>query len=122
MKIFTSHLRNREAPVLVREGFSWGAFFFGPLYLAVHRAWVAAALDLAAIVLTPLLCARLGEGAPLVGLVLMQGIFGRDLVRWGLAQRGFAGGPVVAAPDHDQAFARLLGARPDLIPPASGAA
>ena len=39
------------APVLVREGFAWGALMFGPLWLAAHRAWIAAALALAAAVL-----------------------------------------------------------------------
>ena len=37
--------------MLVREGFSWGALLFGPLWLAVHRAWIAAVLALAASVL-----------------------------------------------------------------------
>ena len=41
-------LRPGAAPVLVREGFAWGALLFGPLWLAAHRAWIPAALALAA--------------------------------------------------------------------------
>ena len=51
MRFWTAHIRAGAAPVLVREGFSWGALLFGPLWLAVHRAWIAAVLALAASVL-----------------------------------------------------------------------
>ena len=48
MRFWTAHIRAGAAPVLVREGFSWGALLFGPLWLAVHRAWIPAVLALAA--------------------------------------------------------------------------
>ncbi len=116
MKVFTSHFgAGRQEPLLVREGFSWAAFLFGFLYLAVHRAWVAAALNLAALLLAFWLVRAIGSGAPLLGLALLQGLFARDLRRWSLGQRGFTAGPVVAAADAEQAFARLLDARPDLL-------
>jgi hypothetical protein len=121
MKIYTSHTKPGDDPVLVREGFSWAAFLLGPLYLAAHRAWVPAALNLAAIILLQAICGALGSPAPMLGLAILQGLFARDLWRWGLARRGFASGPVVAATNQDQAFARLLGARPDLLPRAAGA-
>lgn len=114
MRIFTSHIRASEPPVMVREGFSWAAFLFGFLYLAAHRAWIQAALNLAALLVTIAIDRAIGSGAPMLGLAILQGLFARDLVRWSLTQRGFATGPTVAAPDHDQAFARLLGARADL--------
>ncbi len=34
----------RPGPVLVREGFSWGAFLFGPFWLLAHRLWLPALL------------------------------------------------------------------------------
>ena len=117
MRVFTSHLRAGAAPVLVGEGFSWAAFWFGFLYLAVYRAWIAAALNLAVLLLALGLAHSTGTGAPLLGLAVLQGLFACDLRRWSLAQRGLAAGPVVSAPDQDQAFARLLGERADLIPP-----
>jgi hypothetical protein len=121
MRIYTSHVRQGDAPIMVREGFSWAAFFFGFLYLAVHRAWVPAALNLAALILLEPLCQAIGSPAPLLGLALLQGLFARDLWRWGLAQRGYTDGPVVAAADTDQALARLLGAYPNLLPRPAGA-
>ena len=52
VRFWTAHTPVRARhPVLVREGFSWGALLFGPLWLAVHRAWIAAVLALAASVL-----------------------------------------------------------------------
>ena len=115
MRVFTSHLRPGALPVLVREGFSWPAFWFGSLYLAAHRAWIAAALNLAAFLLTLGLVRAVGTGAPLLGLAVLQGLFAPDLRRWSLAQHGMATGPVVAAADQDQALVRLL----DLSPPAA---
>jgi len=116
MKLFTTHVRPDRPPVLVREGFSWGALLLGFVYFALCGAWIVAVLNMAALLLAFALGRATGSAAPLIGLLVMQGIFGRDLLRWSLARRGFAEGPVVAAPDHDQAFARLLGARADLIP------
>ena len=120
MKVFTSHLRAGALPVLMREGFSWPAFVFGFLYLAVHRAWVAAALNLAVFLLASGLARSTGSGAPLLGLAVLQGLFARDLRRWSLAHGGGPGGPAVAAPYHAQAAARLVGQRADLIPPPAG--
>ena len=51
MKIYTALLRHDAEPVLVREGFAWGALFFGPFWLFAHRAWIAAAISLAVYVL-----------------------------------------------------------------------
>jgi hypothetical protein len=81
---------------------------------------VAAALNLAAVVLVAAICNAIGSPAPLLGLAILQGLFARDLCRWGLSRRGYAPGPVVFAADPDQAFARLIGARPDLLPRAAG--
>jgi hypothetical protein len=120
MKVFTSHVRPGGEPVMVREGFSWAAFFFGFLFLAAHRAWIQAALNLAALLLIVALDRALASGAPMLGLALLQGLFGRDLWRWSLAQRGFRTGPVVVAPNEDEAFAKLLGARADFLPSGAG--
>jgi hypothetical protein len=114
VRVFTSHLKPGEAPVLVREGFSWGAAVFGWLWLLWQRAWIPAALVFALM----LLVTRSGDrwaGALLIGLVLLQGCFGRDLVRWSLRLRGYTDGPVVAARNVDGALARLVAERADLV-------
>lgn len=115
MRVWTAHLRRDAEPVLLREGFSWGAFLFGPLWLAVQGAWVPAVLDLVAC----LLIALLAPGAVAIvlapGLAWLVGLTGRDLVRWSMAHRGYIETHVVVARTEVDALARLLAARPDLV-------
>jgi Protein of unknown function (DUF2628) len=114
MRIWTVHLRDNAPPVLVREGFSLGAALLGPLWLALHRAWVPAALALAAWVAVDTLTA---DGTRLVldaGLVLLLGLSGHDLRRWSLDRRGFTLAEVVTGRNTDTAFAELLTRRRDL--------
>ena len=115
MRIFTSHLRPGAVPVLIREGFSIGAALFGFLWLLWQRAWIPAALVFAAELLAISAGASSAGGAICLGVVVLQGLLGRDLVRWSLGRRGFAEGPIVAARDHDSALARLLTERADLL-------
>jgi hypothetical protein len=114
VKTWTVHLRPNTTPVLVAEAFSWGAFVFGPLWLAAHRAWIPAVLALAG---------GVGVGAatkpPLqivLGLALawLLGLFGQDLRRWSLTRRGFVLTHVVAGRTADEAVVRLLDQRPEL--------
>ena len=114
MKFWTAHVRIGRRPELVREGWSWGAFFFGALWLLIQRAWIAAVLDL---VLGVLIGALTDDGTRLVlafGLAIGQGLLGRDLVRWSLARRGYTLAHVIAARDDEAALGRLLHGRPDL--------
>lgn len=112
MRHFTALLAPGRAPVLVREGWSWGAFLFGPFWLLAHRAWVPGA---AAFVLFALACGVRGAAGPLLGvLAVAAGVFGRDLLRWSLERRGYHLAHVIAARNVEAALARLLAARPDL--------
>lgn len=114
MRTFTAHLRDHAAPVLVREGYSWGATLFGPLWLLAHRAWIPAALSACLTVFASL---QPDPTQTILALVLAwaHGLFGHDLVRWSLERRGYQEQHVLAARDEDAAFARLLTARPDLL-------
>ena len=115
MKVFTVHLRARAAPVLLREGFSWGAALFGPLWLGTRGAWIPAAFALLAWAVLAVLPFDLGGRVVLaLGLAWAQGLWGRDAVRWSLDRRDFVTAHVVAAADEDAAFACLLERRPDL--------
>jgi hypothetical protein len=114
MRLYTALLKADAEPVLVREGFSWGALILGPLWLAAHRAWIAAALSLAAYVL---IAALTGEPASTIlsaGLALILGLTGNDLRRWALENRGYLLVHVLAAGSQDDALTRLLTNRPDL--------
>ena len=122
MKVFTVHTRPAMPPVLVREGFSWGAAFFQPVWFALHGAWVVAAIDVALLIADARFAPR-GWASP-VGWTLAAacGLFGRDLLRWSLDQRGFRLAQVVTAPDRDTALGRVLDRRPDMVALALGRA
>ena len=114
MRFWTAHLRHGAAPAVVPEGFAWGACFLGPFWLAARRAWVAAALSLAAYALVLALTAGDAEVLLLLGLAVLHGLSGHDLRRWAMERRGFALAQVVFAHDETDALARLLERRPDL--------
>ena len=114
MKIYTALLKADAEPVLVKEGFSWGALLFGPLWLAAHRAWIGAAISLAAGVMIAVLAPEPGGTILEVGLALILGLIGNDLRCWALENRGYLLVHVLAAASLDDAFTRLLTYRPDL--------
>ncbi len=114
MKFWTAHIRPGTPPVLVREGFSWGALIFGPIWLAAHRAWLPAVF---AIAMTVLILALTGDDtavALLAALIALLGLSGHDLRRWSLDHRGYLLAQVVAARSEAEALAELLTRRPDL--------
>ncbi|MBV8916077.1 MAG: DUF2628 domain-containing protein [Acetobacteraceae bacterium] len=115
MRTYTAHLKPGRAPVLVRESWSWGAFLFGPLWLLANRAWIPAALDFALTALLAVLLPDRLEGPVMLGLAIILGLLGRDLVRWSLDRRGYVLTHVLAARDEDGALGRLLMARRDLM-------
>ena len=103
MLVFTVHEQPRppadrlgraEALVFVRDGFSWGAFLFGPLWLALNGLWL---------VLLGYLAIMTGVGSALealdvhdgwIGLValalqVMLGFEADTLTRWSLARKGW---------------------------------
>ena len=99
----------------MRESWSWGAFLFGPFWLAAHRAWIAAVIDLALVVLIAALVPDRAQGPALLALALLLGLLGRDLVRWSLERRGYRLEHVLAARDEEAALGRLLTARADIV-------
>ena len=122
MRIWTVHLprgsattaRATRAPVLVREGFAWGAFLFALPWLLLHRLWIEAIAYLGVIML---LAAFVPPPAALpvaLALHFLLGAHAQDLRRAALARRGRPAAHVIAAADEDLALARLLDARPDL--------
>jgi len=123
LTFWTAHVRSGAAPVLVREGFSWGALLFGPLWLALHRAWVPAVLTTVGLVLIVLLTDDSLSIALLAAVIVLLGLSGHDLHRWSLDHRGYLLAQVVAARNELEALERLLNRRPDLggsyLPPGS---
>lgn len=113
MKSYTAHVKPDCPPVLLLEGWSWGAAIFGPFWLLAHRAWLPALLFAALALVIQLLTPGLSAVIAL-GLGVLSGLLGRDAVRWSLERRGYMLAHVVAARDHESALARLLHARTDL--------
>jgi hypothetical protein len=114
VKIYTALLKANAEPVLVREGFAWGALILGPLWLAAHRAWIAAAISLAVYVLIAALAPQPAGGILAAAVALILGLTGNDLRRWALENRGYLLVHVLSAGNRDDAFTRLLTYRPDL--------
>lgn len=103
-------------PTVVRDGFSWAALIFGPLWLAWHRAWLAAAGTLAAFVLLNSAGPHFGSAtaASLLSVLvsLYIGLEGSAFRLASLRRRGFADAGVVLADNRDDAelrFAAALG-------------
>ena len=68
MKSWTVHLHDTRPPVLVKEGFAWGALAAGPFWFARHRAWILAVLALACAALCIWQIGRRGMRPVLVGV------------------------------------------------------
>ena len=118
MRIFTAYLAPGRAPRLIREGFSLGAFLFGPVWLFAQRAWVAGIIALAVLIGLGVVASVLnGSNLPLIlllGYAALLGWNGRDLCRWSLARQGYEESHVLAGRDSDAAYARLITRDPTL--------
>jgi hypothetical protein len=114
LRIYTAHLHPNRRPVLVREGFSWGALVFGPLWLARHGAWIATAIAVAALVLACTVAAPPLRPLLAFGVFLFLGALGNDIRRWSLGLGRFQLAHVVAARSREEALHRLLTNRADL--------
>jgi hypothetical protein len=115
MKVWTAHEKPNASPVLVREGFSFGALFFGSVWLAAQRAWLPAGALVLLTLLVLLLTGSPASGVLILGLALSAGFSGWDLVRWSVARRGYVETTIVAGRNKYDAQARLLAARSDLV-------
>ncbi|MFQ3622949.1 MAG: DUF2628 domain-containing protein [Acetobacteraceae bacterium] len=119
MRVWTVHVKPETEPVLVREGFAWGAFLVPGLWFLLNRLWLVLALYLSLAVVAGVALSPLPE--PLVGVIgsgvqLLIAFHARDLRRWTLARRGYREiGVVAARGGEDEALARLYAARRDLL-------
>lgn len=99
LRIYTVHQRagrrlEDEAPVFVREGFSWGAFLFTPAWTLYHRLWLPSACVVAFVVVLAVLqqqglVSDNGGLALMLGMELIAGFHGNDWRRAGLKKRGY---------------------------------
>jgi hypothetical protein len=104
---------------LVKEGFCWPAFVFGPLWALTRKLWLAAfvfALVLGAIeyLVEATALDPVASAALMLGASAAFGWIGNDLRRRKLERQGFVFQGVVAGDDLDAAFKRFLDATPAL--------
>jgi hypothetical protein len=101
----------------VRDSFSWGAFFFGPLWLLRHQLWIAFFGWLIAVLLLWAASHWLGVGNSAVfwcyvATAIFLGLEGGMLRSAALGRRGFDIADVVATDSRDHAerifYARWL--------------
>ncbi|MDJ1158733.1 DUF2628 domain-containing protein [Chelatococcus sp. SYSU_G07232] len=114
-----------DAAVLVRDGFSWGAFAFSVLWFLWHRLWLGALGVLAAaFVLTAIgrLIDLPGTAATLAGLLfgIAVALEANSVRRWTLQRRGLPVVDAVFADDLEgaeaRAFTRWLRRTPEEAP------
>ena len=125
MRVYTIHLRpsalspDRDA-VLIKEGFCWPAFFFGPFWALYHRMWftclgVLSLTILLAVVETVLHVDPVTYGAISIGIAALIGFHGNDWRRTALDARGWRMGGLSAAADRDSAFRRFVDLHPEAL-------
>lgn len=124
MRLYSVHLRRHGLDpdrdlVLVKEGFSWPAFFLSFVWALWQRLWLAAAVILAAYAALGGMIVLLGadpvaEVALSLGFGAVVGLVANDLRRGKLARQGFAFVGVVVADDPDAALKRYLDGDPAL--------
>ena len=102
-----------EDAELVKDGFTWGAFFFTPFWFLWHRLWLAGLGVLVAILALAFLLQVLpaGPGTAFLSWLLLSfliGIEASSLRRWSLSRRKPAV-DVVTAADLEEAETKALG-------------
>ncbi len=113
MRFYSVHLKPGapvEKAVMVKEGFSWPAFFFGPLWLAYKRMWRELAVTIGLLALAGVIGQQVSRqaGGWLVLLVfLLLGFEGNGLYRRSLARRGHDEAGMVSGSGLDEAELRL---------------
>jgi hypothetical protein len=98
---------------LVKDGFSWPAFFFGPLWALTNRMWVVGALLIAAMIGISMVPAAFDGGDAIasslaVALAVLLGFHGNDLRQWSLERAGYELNAVVSGSNLTDAERRLF--------------
>jgi hypothetical protein len=125
MRIYTVHVRTPAERLdrdvqLVKEGFSWPAFFFSVVWALWSGLWLAAAVFLAIEILWMTAFQWLGlppliDAVISLGLAVAIGFVANDLKRATLFRRGYAEIGVVAGTDRDAALQRFFDQHGQLV-------
>lgn len=125
MKLFSVHYRYEDAAslsgladkaVLVKEGSSWPALIFGPLWLAWRGMWLVLAFYVALVLIVAAIARLVGLPDGVVTIVstainLLLGLEGNDLLRWTLERRRYHERAVVLGNNLAEAEERFFAGR-----------
>lgn len=134
MARYTVHVPTNEASqqnplertVFVREGWSWGAFIFGPLWLFWHRhiAFGLIVLVLYGLVLTAINALPVHANAVSIAHILLSFLFGLEgasLRRFALGKAGHAEVALVSGETQDEIERRFFAGQGPMLTAASPA-
>jgi len=115
MAVYTVHepprrnddaLAHTDRFMFVRDGFSWPAFLFAPLWMLRYRLWLALIVYLLVVFALGTAVRALGDGDWLMAISLLVSL----LVGYGLARRGWKTLGVVVGDDFEAAERRFFDA------------
>jgi hypothetical protein len=99
--------RSVAEAAFVRQAFSWKAFFFGPLWLLLHRLWAGLALWAAGysiLIAASLTVVSAGAGLFIaLALQMLLGLEANRLLEAKLATQGYRLVEIICAPARDEA-------------------
>jgi Protein of unknown function (DUF2628) len=115
----------------VRDGFSWGAFLLGPLWMLWCRLWLVFAGYIVLMAVIPFGLAKLGASPDMIAFVafliaLLLGFEGSSLARWTLRRRRWRELGIVVGQNREEAERRFFdvwvahaaaGKEPPPVPP-----
>ena len=116
MALYTVHIPGNgevERAVFLRDGFSWGAFVFGPMWLLMRGAWISGTAVVLGILISVAALQAYGVGAEYLAilvllLMLFLGFEATSLIRLDLKLRRYSLAGVVAAVKPEDAEARFF--------------
>ena len=111
LRVYTIHRRGPAELELIKEGFCWPAFLFGPLWFAWKHEWLGLAAWLGAALVgggaAALTLTEPGQAAVDLGLAALVGFGANDWRRWRLERAGWRLADLVAAANLREAEDRL---------------
>lgn len=121
-----SQLAELEGAIFVRDGWSWSAFAFGPLWLLWHRHWVTGVpgLIVQCFVLTGIFLSPVPDSAKFLAifvLAMLWGLEAASMRRLDLAQSGMREEAALIGADRDIVEQRFFAAAAEAKRPASPA-
>ena len=122
MHVYTVHeptsptagrIERGESLAFVRDGFSWRAAIFPPIWFAARGQWLGILIYVAAVVLISLLLTAIGAKEDWAGLVIiaLHVVFGfeaAEIQRWSLGRAGWREIATVSGPDRDTCERRFF--------------